>query len=250
MGLAVWCMDQAGPFQTLPYPGTSWQPQGHPRQQAHEYIREGTAKLLTLFHPASGQVRAKGVTSCTNQVLHPWLKHELSMILTGLPATAAEVAPDAIRQQWLAWYEGLSQPPDLPEDLPPVRLLLVLDNLAGHKTASWVAWCRAHGIALLYTPLGASWLNMAESVQRIIQGRALKGQHPTTPAQIIELLEATVRGWNHNPTPFEWGGKRAARRARARQRRQALAGSGACALRIRRRRSIIDHWKNADKHDK
>jgi len=180
MGLAVWCMDQAGPFQTLPYPGTSWQPQGHPRQQAHEYIREGTAKLLTLFHPASGQVRAKGVTSCTNQVLHPWLKHELSMILTGLPATAAEVAPDAIRQQWLAWYEGLSQPPDLPEDLPPVRLLLVLDNLAGHKTASWVAWCRAHGIALLYTPLGASWLNMAESVQRIIQGRALKGHHAST----------------------------------------------------------------------
>jgi hypothetical protein len=24
MGISVWGLDQAGPFQTMPYPGTSW----------------------------------------------------------------------------------------------------------------------------------------------------------------------------------------------------------------------------------
>jgi hypothetical protein len=37
----------------------------------HEYIRGGTAKLLTLFRPATGEVRAKGVPRAPNAVLHP-----------------------------------------------------------------------------------------------------------------------------------------------------------------------------------
>ncbi len=87
---------------------------------------------------------------------------------------------------------------------------------------------------VLYTPLSGSWLNMAESIQRILGRRALDGQHPETTDQIIAWLEATARGWNAHPTPFVWGGKRAARRARARERRHALAGSGACCARLLR----------------
>ena len=45
----------------------------------------GTAKLLTLFHPASGHVCVKGVTSSANLVLHPWLKEALSTILQIVP---------------------------------------------------------------------------------------------------------------------------------------------------------------------
>ena len=91
-----------------------------------------------------------------------------------------------------------------------------------------VLWMFEHGVMPLYTPLGGSWLNMAESVQRILARRALEGQHPATADQIIEWLETTARGWNRQPTPFEWGGKRKARRERARARRRTLAGSGAC----------------------
>jgi len=54
MGLPVWCTDQAGPFRTVPYAGQSWSPEGEPQRQPHEYLRDGTAKVLTLFHPASG----------------------------------------------------------------------------------------------------------------------------------------------------------------------------------------------------
>src|SRR6266852_6579169 len=57
LGLSVWCEDEAGPYSTMPYPGGSWQPIAQPMHQPHEYSPNGTAKLLTLFHPASGQVR-------------------------------------------------------------------------------------------------------------------------------------------------------------------------------------------------
>ena len=86
MGLSVWCADQAGPFQTVPHPGPSWRPEGEPARQPHEYLRDGTAKVLTLFHPADGQVHPEGVTSCPNAVLHPWLRRELSAVLEGPPA--------------------------------------------------------------------------------------------------------------------------------------------------------------------
>ena len=227
MGLPVWCTDQAGPYQTIPYPGQSWQPEGQPARQPHEYLRDGTAKALTLFRPADGRVRVKGVTSCPNSVLHPWLKGELAGILAAMPAPSAGPTADC-RSAWERWQEGLSIRPTLPDEPPPLRMLLVLDNLAGHKTPSFVSWLFEHGIMPLYTPVGGSWLNMAESVQRILKRRALDGQYPTDTAQIIAWYEAAARHWDAAPTPFVWGGKRSDRRRRQRERRHPLGGSGAC----------------------
>ena len=247
LGLSTWTQDEAGPFQTLPYEGCSWCPEGHPQRQSHEYVRNGTAKLLTLFHPTTGQVRVKGVTHCPNTVLHPWLQQELSDILANLPAPAQALDPEINRAMWESWREGLDNPLPLPDNLPPLRMLLVWDNLKGHKTPSIVNWLIEHGIMPLYTPLGGSWLNMTESIQRILVRRGLAGQHPTQPSEIITWLEAVARGWNRNPTPFEWGGKRAARRARSRQRRHTLGGSGACTRRpIRRvRPTKIEQWRSS-----
>ena len=137
------------------------------------------------------------------------------------------VPPDELRLAWQQWQEGLGVKFKLLDTLPPLRMLLVLDNLKGHKTPMLVRWLMEHGVMPLYTPIAGSWLNMAESIQRIIVRRALAGQCPTSAEQIIEWLEATARGWNRHPTPFIWGGKRKARRDRARTRRHALGGSGA-----------------------
>jgi DDE superfamily endonuclease len=232
MGLPVWCTDQAGPFQTVPHPGRSWRPEGQPARQPHEYLRDGTAKVLTLFRPADGQVRIQGVTSCPNTVLHAWLQQELAAVLAAMPAPAAKAATiqAEVQATWERWQEGLSIRPTLLEELPPLRMLLVLDNLAGHKTPEFVVWLFTHGIMPLYTPVGGSWLNMAESIQRVLKRRALDGQHPTTVAQIMAWFEAVALHWNAAPTPFVWGGKRAARRRRQRERRHRLAGSGACTL--------------------
>ena len=227
----------------MPYPGQSWEPQEQPQRQPHEYLRNGTAKLLTLFHPADGQLRTKGVTSCINVVLHGWLRQELSDILSALPDPGPTPTAEAIQATWATWTAGLTHYPTLPTEPVAARLLLVLDNLAGHRTPAFVLWLFEHGIIPLYTPLGGSWLNMAESIQRIIARRALEGQHPQSPAEIIAWLEAATRGWNRQPTPFVWGGKRAARRSRSRQRRYALGGSGACTYRpIRRRKTVLDKW--------
>jgi hypothetical protein len=227
MGLAVWCADQAGPYQTIPYPGQSWRPEGEPARRPHEYLREGTAKVLTLFHPADGHVRLKGVTTCPNAVLHPWLKRELAEILTALPQPADEPA-GGWRAAWERWQEGLTIKPTLLSGPPPLRVLLVLDNLAGHKTPELVCWLFAHGIMPLYTPVGGSWLNMAESLQRVLKRRALDGQHPESTDQIIAWFEAAAAHWDAAPTPFAWGGKRAARRRRQRERRHRVGSSGAC----------------------
>jgi hypothetical protein len=227
MGLPVWCTDQAGPFQTVPYPGQSWRPENQPARQPHEYLRDGTAKVLTLFHPADGRVRIKGVTACPNAVLHGWLKQELTAVLAAMPA-AANAVDIATTGDWERWQEGLTIKPTLLDELPPLRMLLVLDNLAGHKTPEFVCWLFAHGIMPLYTPVGGSWLNMAESIQRILKRRALDGQHPTDVERIMAWFEAVAEHWNAAPTPFEWGGKRADRRRRQRERRHRLGGSGAC----------------------
>jgi DDE superfamily endonuclease len=218
VGIPLWCQDEAGPYQAIPHPGQAWRPAGQPVCQPHEYLRGGTAKLLTLFRPATGEVRAKGVPSAPNAVLHPWLKSELLHILAELPDAPTDAAAPPAPTQWATW---LGHVPHLP--LPPLRLILVWDNLAGHVSTAMVTWLFAHGVMPLYTPLSGSWLNMAESVQRIISGRALSGQHPQSVAELITWLHDTVAGWNAAPTPFVWNGKRRERRLRARQRR--LGGS-------------------------
>ncbi len=220
-GIPVWCQDEAGPYQAIPQPGAGWFPRSAPARQPHEYVRGGTAKLLTLFRPATGEVRATGVTHAPNAVLHPWLQAELTAILRTLSDASPQVASASFIPDW---GERRQQLTDCYDD-PPLRLILIWDNLAGHKSAELVRWLCAQGILPLYTPLSGSWLNMAESLQRIIVRRALAGQHPERPEEIIGWLEETVARWNTAPTPFEWEGKRWERRKRARQR--LLGGSAA-----------------------
>ena len=113
--MAVWCADEAGPYQAIPQPGASWQPMGEPMRYPHEYLRGGTVKLLTLFHPVTGQVRVKGVTHTPNTVLHgvtvlhPWLQQELTAIIATLPPL--EKVPNAAenRTAWGRWQDGLWQ---------------------------------------------------------------------------------------------------------------------------------------------
>src|SRR3954464_13174362 len=156
LGLSVWCEDEAGPFQAVPHAGVSWQPRGRPAQHPHDYIRGGTTKILTLFHPATGQVRLQPATRGTNAGLHPWLRERPSAILAALPVPKASLDPAVTRAAWAVWQAGLTRSFTLPEDLPPLRL--VWDNLTGHKTPELVVRLCAQGVMPLYTPVGGSWL--------------------------------------------------------------------------------------------
>jgi hypothetical protein len=200
--------------------------------------------LLLLFRPATGEVRALPAASSRNAVLHPWLKAELEQILAQLeppprvgPGSETVLPSGRWWKDW-GWSEDQVR---LFRDLPPIRLILIWDNLQGHYTWDMMKWCYERGILLLYTPLSGSWLNMAESMLRILVRRALAGQHPQDAEQLMEWLAATARGWNADPTPFEWGGQRAQRRQRARERRHSLGGSGACTQRALPRRDRAAH---------
>jgi hypothetical protein len=126
-GVALWCQDEAGPYQTVPYPGENWQAVGEPARQAHEYVCNGTAKLLTLFRPHTGEVRAKGVRHAPNTVLHPWLQDQITQILATAPAVSLPEAERPVLARWETWLGRVPR-----EALPPLRLILVWDNMAGH----------------------------------------------------------------------------------------------------------------------
>ncbi len=130
-------------------------------------VRGGTCKLLTLFQPATGQVHVQPATRCTNPILHGWLKQTLALLLATLPILEDPVDATTTHAVWQVWQDGLAKRLTLPAQRPPLRMLLVWDNLTGHKAAERAAWLCQHGIVPLHTPLGGSWLNMAESIQRI-----------------------------------------------------------------------------------
>ena len=155
-------------------------------------------------------------------MLRPWLKGELEAILKQCPP-APEVVPEGRR--WQDW------------DIFPA---------AEQLDRFLVQWCAEHGILLLWTPTAGSWLNMAESLQRIIQRRALSGQHPASAQTLMRWLTAAVEGWNRHPTPFIWGGKRHARRDRAYARRHCVGGSGATTTyAVPRRIRSVRYYKRA-----
>jgi len=147
----------------VPYTGYSWQPTQQPLCQPHEYFRNGTAKLLTLFHPATGQVRVKGVTNSTNVTLHHWFKSQLTEILAN-QALVIPTGEDATANRlfWESWRDGLCIKATLSHILPCLRLLLIMDNLVGHKNPAWLCWCFSQGILPIYTPLAGTQAACAE----------------------------------------------------------------------------------------
>jgi len=98
-------------------------------------------------------VRAKGVTQATNAVVHPWLKQQVSEILAALPPVWE---PQAALRPWETWgWDAVRQQEwGLDDPLPPIRLILIWDNLTGHKNRELVQWLVRQGVLPLYTPIG------------------------------------------------------------------------------------------------
>jgi len=208
--------------------------------------------MLSLFHPATGQMRVKGVAQSTNAVLHPWLKEQVTQILSALPPVpeSAVLPEPQNRALWEGWQAGLTRKFSLLSSaLPPLRLLLIWDNLTGHSSADVLVWLMRQGVMVLFTPIAGSWLNLCESAQRIVVRRALQGQSFDSAEAVMSALESAARGWNADPTPFVWGGKRAERRQRARAHREQhrLGGSGGFTRRPVRRRWDGGYARSRDK---
>ena len=200
-GIEQLCEDEAGPYQAIPQPGEDWHREGHPTAAPRVRARRHRQTADAVSSGDRGGA-GRGVLSAPNAVLHPWLQDELQSILdqldkTPLPVCVPLPEDHPLLLTWQHWWWSYERP----KPAPALRLILVWDNLAGHLSYYMVRWLLQHGILPLYTPLSGSWLNMAESLQRIIVRRALSGQHPQSAQQVIDWLEQTVTGWNKRYSP-------------------------------------------------
>ncbi len=108
LGLAVWNQDEAGPYQAIPQPGASWQPQGQPERRPHEYVRGGTAKMLTLLHPDT-----RAGAGARGDRLHERGAARLAQAGTGrhrgrTARGPPPPGPTRTGPAWERWREGLS----------------------------------------------------------------------------------------------------------------------------------------------
>ena len=237
LGLSVWCEDEAGPFQAVPHPGVSWQPRGQPATQPHEYIRGGTTKILTLFHPATGQVRLQPAARGTNAVLHPWLRERLSAILAELPPPGPSQDPAATQAAWAVWQAGLTMPFTLPHDSAAAAAVAGVGQ--SHRPQD----ARPGAVAVRawrHAALHARGRQLAQH-GGVDRARAqAPGARRAASAQPRRRSGAGLsrrrRRWNEQPTPFVWNGKRRQRRRRSGgDQTHRLGGSGACTHRPLRR---------------
>jgi transposase len=88
---------------------------------------------------------------------------------------------------------------------PHQELHVVLDNSSAHGTPDVKAWLvdnpRVH---FHYTPTSASWLNQVEGFFGILGKQSPSVTNFPSKRALREHLEACMRSWNRNPTPFQW----------------------------------------------
>lgn len=166
----VLCVDGKSQIQALDrsQPVLPMMP-GVPERRSHDYVRAGTTTLLAALEVATGKVIGS---------LHR--RHR-----------AAEF------KKFLAKLDK-----EVPADL---RVHLILDNYATHKTPDIKKWLLVHPrFHLHFTPTSASWLNLVERwFAELTQKKLKRGVHRS-----VQALERDIRSWladwNDHPRPFIW----------------------------------------------
>ncbi len=182
------------------------------------HLTKASSERVDVVRRAKGLLALRQDHTFTNALVHSWLQEQLGKLLAEIEKKqpSESLPPEARRPLFAQWQTWL-WPHECAENLPPLRISLVRDNLADHLTPDLVIWLFHHGLMSFYTLLSSSWLNMAESMQRIIMHRALA-------SHISGLLSQSLNGLNQHPTPYVWKDKRYQRRKRVHLRR--LGGSG------------------------
>ncbi len=93
---------------------------------------------------------------------------------------------------------------DVVRDNAGREIHVILDNLNTHKPKR-DRWLKAHpNVHLHFTPTYSSWLNQVECWFSILSRAALRGASFTSARQLRDAIDAFVRVYNANATPFEW----------------------------------------------
>jgi len=141
---------------------------GRATRHTHDYKRHGVVDLYAALEVATGQVT-----------------HRLS---------ARHTAAD-----FLAFMRKVVRA------YPRRELHVILDNSSSHGTPEVKAWLTQHPrVHFHYTPTSASWLNQVEGFFGILGKQSLSLTDFHSTRALRAHLEAYMRAWNHNPTPFAW----------------------------------------------
>ena len=88
---------------------------------------------------------------------------------------------------------------------PTGDLVLILDNLAAHKTLDVRLWALAYPrVRFLFQPTYAPWLNLIEPWWKTLRSLALKGRRFEDKAELIAAIDAATVYWNRRPKPYYW----------------------------------------------
>ncbi|MDE0104640.1 MAG: IS630 family transposase [Bryobacterales bacterium] len=166
----VLCVDEKSQIQALDrtQPMLPLRP-GLPRQQTHDYRRNGTTSLFAALNTATGEV----IGRCCRKHRSIEFKKFLAYLDQQIP-------------------EGLA-------------VHLVLDNYSTHKTELVHNWLVRHPrFQLHFTPTSASWINQVERwFAEITRARIRNGTFHSTLA-LEQAIKEYLEVYNEDPKPFVW----------------------------------------------
>jgi transposase len=142
--------------------------QGRAARHTHDYKRHGVLDLYAALNIATGEV----AHACTES------------------HTGAD---------FLAFMKLVAR------QNPRRELHVVLDNASTHGTPEVLAWLEKNPrIHFHYTPTSGSWLNQVEGFFGILAKQSLRTTEFLSKKQLRDHIEAYIKHWNNEPTPFIW----------------------------------------------
>lgn len=88
---------------------------------------------------------------------------------------------------------------------PDQELHVIVDNSSTHSTPAIEEWLRANpSVHFHFTPTSASWLNQVEGFFGILGKQSLSANDFPSKQALRAHIDAFMKGWNKNPTPFAW----------------------------------------------
>ena len=137
-----------------------------------------------------------------NGFSHCYKRHGTTTLFAALDictgAVKASHYPRRRRREFLDFMNGLVAAH------PGKEIHVILDNLNTHRPKR-DRWLKMHpNVHLHFTPTYSSWLNQVECWFSILSRSALRGASFTSPRQLRNAIDAFVKVYNADATPFEW----------------------------------------------
>ncbi len=162
-------MDEMGPLGVRSYPAGQWSKAGKRPKIAPDYGGHDLKLwVLGALEPATGVVLTATDTRRT--------RHEFITFLD---------------QVTLFWPEG--------------ELVLIMDNLAVHRTLDVQLWAVVHQrVRFLFQPTYSPWLNLIEPWWQTLRRLALKGRSFTQTDQMASAIAQGTQYWLAHRHPYVW----------------------------------------------